>query len=955
MLKKTKLTLDLALLSMFCLMFFGLNAAWFDNFPSQVTQPDGTIIDVLLSGDEFHNWAHDEDGFTIIQDKETGFWCWASAENGNLFSTGNPIHLYSPTNLGLTPRENISEENYLTKRERWEEDFHSRDSSRAPSIGEVISLFVYIRFSDQSEFPYQNTHYGDMLNEQGYDVNSMHQYYWDASHGQLHVYSHIFPIPPGATVVSYQDPNPRSYFLPYHPTTNPNGYTDEDLDNGLDRRRREHGLLRDAIAYIHDQIPANLILDADNDGRVDHVNFIIRGGPSAWATLLWPHAWSLSEYNVQIHGKRVWTYNFNMETNTNSSGVGVLAHEFGHSLGLPDFYRYNTSGYNPTGFWDLMASDRNPPQSITSRAQEKYLQWIPPIPIITESGTYTLNPLSYSTENVAYRINSPNSTTQYFVVEYRNNTLGIIDRMLPNSGMLVYRINTVRPNGQPLNGNAQGDRFGDEIYIYRPGGSLSNDGQLGAATFSAEYERTAINDLTNPSSFLQDASPGGLFITNVSAHGETISFDVIIGDANPDDFNESFENQVFTDYDWNFNKEAPWTITNQHASHGVYSATSPIIQNNQSTKIETNLVVATGFIQFFVKTSTQYNVDFLKFLINNQEIKTWSGETDWTHFSMPLQPGSYNFAWVYERTATGSAGENKVWIDQIGFPNINGHILYPPSLLTATTQDREITFNWETPFKSNLENSPTLLGYNIFQSGIALNTEPISAPTYTILNSTGGNMQFWVFAVYDIGISLQSNIVRVDLPFMTPINLTVQNERDGVRLNWEFPVDAHTLNGFRVHRNGQIITVPVLPPTSFTFHDTNVVEGEIYTYHVRAMFINPGGVSDPSNEAEIAFVDIDDETPVPHNTELVGNFPNPFNPETIIQFSLSKESHVKIEIFNIRGALVRTLVDSEFTEGVHDISWNGEDKNGNLTTSGVYFYRMKTDDYQSVKRMVLLK
>ncbi|MCL2064369.1 MAG: M6 family metalloprotease domain-containing protein [Candidatus Cloacimonetes bacterium] len=782
-----------------------------------------------------------------------------------------------------------------------------------------------------------------MLNAQGYGVNSMHQYYWDASHGQLHVWSEIFPIPPGSTVLSYQSPHPRSYFMPYS-ATNPNGYSGSN-----DRRFREHALLRDAIAEIHDQIPSHLMLDADNDGLVDHVNFLIRGAPTAWATLLWPHAWALYSYDVMIHGKRVWTYNFNMETSTNSSGVGVLAHEFGHSLGLPDFYRYNTSGYAPTGMWDLMAADRNPPQSITAHAQQKYLNWIPPIPIITQSGTYTLNPLSYSTENVAFRINSPYTNSEYFVVEYRNDSLGIIDSTLPGTGLLVYRINP------SLGGNSEGDEVGDEVYIYRPNGSLSNDGSLGSAYFAADALRTAINDLTNPNSFLQNGQPGGLFLYNVGSPGETISFDVLIGGANPNDFNESFENQIFTEYDWLMDKEAPWYITDQHASHGIYSATSPHIENEQSARLQTSLVVDSGYIQFFIKTSTLQNGDFLKFLINNQEIRRWSGENDWTHFSMPILADTYNFAWVFERGASGFGGEDKVWIDQIGFPEIIGHVLYPPLDLTPTLNGRDITFNWDEPFISNLENAPDFLGYNIYQNGIQLNSDLIQVTTFTINNLTGGNMQFWVDASYETGLSPRSNYIAVALPFLTPINVTARNEGYGVRINWDFPVESHTLAAFRVFRNGQVISVPNIAANVFTYHDTNVTEGETYTYHVRAVFLNPGGQSDPSDEVTIDFVDIDDETPIIYTTQLQGNYPNPFNPETLILFELADQSHVILEIFNIRGALVRTLINEDFPRGNHSVIWNGEDTHGNMTASGVYFYKMTAGDFQTVRRMVLLK
>ena len=84
------------------------------------------------------------------------------------------------------------------------------------------------------------------------------------------------------------------------------------------------------------------------------------------------------------------------------------------------------------------------------------------------------------------------------------------------SGMLVYRI-----NGN-LNGNANGPP--DEVYVYRPGGTTFNNGNLTQAIFSAEVGQTEINDSTDPSSFLYGDEPGGLNIQNISYPGDIMEF-----------------------------------------------------------------------------------------------------------------------------------------------------------------------------------------------------------------------------------------------------------------------------------------------------------------------------------------------------------------------------------------------------------------------------------------------
>jgi hypothetical protein len=88
---------------------------------------------------------------------------------------------------------------------------------------------------------------------------------------------------------------------------------------------------------------------------------------------------------------------------------------------------------------------------------------------------------------------------------------------------------------------------------------------------------------------------------------------------------------------------------------------------------------------------------------------------------------------------------------------------------------------------------------------------------------------------------------------------------------------------------------------------------------------------------------------------LSQNYPNPFNPVTNFKFSLPKASHVQIEIFNILGQKVKTLVDQDMKAGSFLVDWDGKDQRGVEVSSGIYFYRMTAEDFSSVKRMVLLK
>jgi hypothetical protein len=95
---------------------------------------------------------------------------------------------------------------------------------------------------------------------------------------------------------------------------------------------------------------------------------------------------------------------------------------------------------------------------------------------------------------------------------------------------------------------------------------------------------------------------------------------------------------------------------------------------------------------------------------------------------------------------------------------------------------------------------------------------------------------------------------------------------------------------------------------------------------------------------------------VPLNVELGQNFPNPFNPETTIEFSLQRRGRVQIEIFNSLGQKVHTLTDHDYATGRHAVLWRGINDSGVRLASGSYFYSLKIGDQTlQAKRMILLR
>ena len=510
-------------------MAFATYAAPFNNLPLTLRQPDGTIINCFSSGDEFHNWLHDENGFTIIQHPKNGFYVYAEQDGERVKATNLIVGKVDPSKVGLTPHVNLSEKIVSEKRHRMlekleipieqkKDGIHEPTVTRKKSAEALNNIVIFIQFSDENVTNEEISYYEDIyLNEQ---ESSLIHYYQQVTNNQLTLQSVFLPQTPTDYVVWFTDENPRAYYQPYNETTNTLGFDPDASSGSTSRTYREHTLLANAIEAVKDQLPEDFQEDANGDGYVDCVSFIISGKPDGWSDLLWPHRWSLHTKSVYIRDKRVWDYTFQLQftSNTARMRLGTIAHEMFHVIGAPDLYRYENSNIVPVGVWDIMASTTTIPQQMTAYMKYLYGGWIDEIPEITQTGTYELNPLQSSTNN-CFKIPSPNTHTEYFVVEYRTNSYEY-DSSLPGSGMLIYRIND-RFRGV---GNADGPP--DELYIYRRSGTVYLNGDLNNAYFSLQSGRTSINSTTSPSPFLSDGTQGGLEISGIGNAGETISFSV---------------------------------------------------------------------------------------------------------------------------------------------------------------------------------------------------------------------------------------------------------------------------------------------------------------------------------------------------------------------------------------------------------------------------------------------
>ncbi|MFA7058134.1 MAG: T9SS type A sorting domain-containing protein, partial [Candidatus Cloacimonadales bacterium] len=87
----------------------------------------------------------------------------------------------------------------------------------------------------------------------------------------------------------------------------------------------------------------------------------------------------------------------------------------------------------------------------------------------------------------------------------------------------------------------------------------------------------------------------------------------------------------------------------------------------------------------------------------------------------------------------------------------------------------------------------------------------------------------------------------------------------------------------------------------------------------------------------------------------LSNYPNPFNPETTISFNNPQTGKVSLSIYNIKGQLVKSLLDDEAIAGPHSVVWNGKDNRGKSVASGIYFAKIKTGTSTQTKKMLLMK
>jgi len=141
--------------------------------------------------------------------------------------------------------------------------------------------------------------------------------------------------------------------------------------------------------------------------------------------------------------------------------------------------------------------------------------------------------------------------------------------------------------------------------------------------------------------------------------------------------------------------------------------------------------------------------------------------------------------------------------------------------------------------------------------------------------------------------------------------------------------------------------------TSIVFSGERESEYKFYTIATdNAGNVEMKSVADDSVVVSVA----SPESPaIPEEFTLYPNYPNPFNPTTTIRYDLPNASDLKLEIYNILGQKVITLVDKKQPAGFHAIQWDGKNSTGVSVASGIYIYRVRAGGFVKARKMLLLK
>jgi len=208
-------------------------------------------------------------------------------------------------------------------------------------------------------------------------------------------------------------------------------------------------------------------------------------------------------------------------------------------------------------------------------------------------------------------------------------------------------------------------------------------------------------------------------------------------------------------------------------------------------------------------------------------------------------------------------------------------------------------------------------------------------------------------------ITSYSNVDPQDTSLPVQLSAFSAEGKNGVViLKWRTESEIGSL-GFNVHRSRDRegvylkVNLELIPaygvstnPQEYTYTDDQVEARQTYYYKLEQ--VDTSGQSAYYGPIMV-FVE---GRVVPDEFVLQQNYPNPFNSTTKISYGLPEQSHVLLQLFNVPGEVVRTLVNAEQDAGVYEMEWDGADTQGRYLSSGIYFCKLDAGAFRQVKKMV---
>lgn len=559
-------------------------------YPLEILQNDGTKISVLGKGSEHMHYTTTLDNYILVKNKE-GLFEYATLDKDMLLAPSG-VRASNKENRKATELEfldTLDRESIIKSAVKEQQKANvivtkgaSNDlntSKSFPREGERRVLLLLIKYQDIDN-SYTKTEFHNLMNEKNYGgYGSFKDYYSEVSRGKLNITTDVYG---------------------WYVAANNHEYYGEDSGDDVARE-----LVQEAIDAAEASGVDFSIYDNDQDGYVDGVTVVHSGpgGESGGLTeYIWSHRSSLgSAFQRNYDGVIVNSYNICPETRSwGMVGIGVLCHEFGHILGLPDLYDIDESDGDSEGIgnWGLMAggpwlnSERSPANMCAWSRMT--LGWITPVQI--RNGSFSLEPASES--GAVYRIYTA-AAKEYFLLENRQNVGQ--DEYLPGEGLAIYHIDdnlTVNSDEkhklvdlEEADGLDQLDKSvnrGDEGDLY--------PGSTNAVAFDAS---------SYPNSDLYSGMTSGISISDISEDQMTVSFTlstspdprdnlISINGCGPDNL------QTYTG-----NGSGAWFTSDLNAcgtmspgSESIYSFTAPVTGN-----YSIEVVSATGNVNYLAGTA----------------------------------------------------------------------------------------------------------------------------------------------------------------------------------------------------------------------------------------------------------------------------------------------------------------------------------------------------------------